>query len=168
MKSKTKLFLAALLIFTLVNSSFSTTALASDTDSKVLSEINTLSSVAEYDLTCGETKTFTVSDVSGNVYYVTFEPLDPVSRIASGSYRITKTRPNSWTASMIITISNNSIIKASSPSVSFPGTTIISQTATRNSNTTATMQFKYIKAQKPLVAGFKAVLSGSTIKTYIL
>lgn len=165
---KSKLFLAALLIFTLVNSSFSTTALASDTDSKVSSEINTLSSVAEYDLTYCETKTFTISDVSGNVYYVTFKPLAPVSRIASGSYRVTATKPNSWTASMIVTISNNSFTKANSPSVSFPGATIISQTATCNSSTAATMQFKYIKDQKILAAGFKAVLSGSTIKTYIL
>lgn len=168
MKSKTKLFLASLLTFAIMNSNLSATAFASDTNFQSHSETNALSAVVEYDLTCSETQTFTVLDANGEVYSVTFEPLAPVSRIASGSYRITKTKPNAWTASMVITISNNAITKAGSPSVSYPGTKIISQTATRNSGTTATLRFKYMFSSKFYSAGFKAVLSGSKINTYLL
>ena len=168
MKSKTKLFLASLLTFAIMNSNLSATAFASDTNSQVQTETNVLSTVAEYDLTCGETQTFAVLDANGEVYSVTFEPLTPVSRIASGSYRITKTKPNAWTASMVITISNNVITKAGSPSVSYPGKNIISQIATRNSGTTATLKFKYMFSSNFYYDGFKAVLSGSKINTYLL
>lgn len=168
MKSKTKLFLASLLTFAIMNSNLSATAFASGTNFQSQSETNTLSAVVEYDLTCSETQTFTVLDANGEVYYVTFEPLAPVSRIASGSYRITKTKPNAWTASMVITISNNAITKAGSPSVSYPGTKIISQTATRNSGTTATLLFRYSLNSQSYSDGFKAVLSGSKITAYFL
>lgn len=168
MKSKTKLFLASLLTFAIMNSNLSATAFASDTNFQSQSETSALSTVAEYDLTCSETQTFTVLDANGEVYSVTFEPLTPVSRIASGSYRITKTKPNAWTASMVITISNNVITKAGSPSVSYPGKNIISQIATRNSGTTATLKFKYMFSSNFYYDGFKAVLSGSKITAYFL
>ncbi len=62
--------------------------------------------IIKYDLSQADKQTFTIISDSGEISYVTIEPLDSNLRINDGTYKVTYTVPNSWVASFHVKISN--------------------------------------------------------------
>lgn len=152
-------FITILCIF----SSFSLTTFAAEDN--CIESTNSTSTIAKYDLSCGETRTFTLLDSENCEYYVTIEPLDAASRVAAGSYKVTHTVPNYWTGSFTITISNNKITSAKNLNVStsHPNLSMVSKSLTKNSSTLATCSLKYRLYGISKSDGFKAYISNGSL-----
>lgn len=70
---------------------------------------------AEYDLLQGGTQEFTVENSDGTTAYVTITEIPTLTRIDSGTYKISYKEPNCWTATYYIKVSSNSITSAYNP-----------------------------------------------------
>ena len=81
----------------------------------------TNNNAAYYDLEVGGTQSFTLIDENHEEVIITVEEILPTSNVSlfavsNGSYRISGTRSGIWEANYYITVSNNNITRAYSPS----------------------------------------------------
>lgn len=165
MKKFFKTKLITLVTILCVFSSFSLTALAAE---DTLSEENiSFANIAEYDLSSGKTQTFTLLDPDKNEYFVTIEPLTATSRVDAGSYKVSYSVPNYWTASFVITVSNNKIMNPRNLTVISDNIKVIitSKNLILNSFTLATCKLKYTITSTPHSDGFKAYISNNKLYT---
>lgn len=64
-----------------------------------------------YDIEQGGTQTFVIEDEDGEKLKLVIEEMSGRARVANGTYKITRTKPNAWTAGFYIKVSANRITK---------------------------------------------------------
>ena len=69
---------------------------------------------AEYDLSIGDTQTFTIRDLNNNLINVVISEEQSVERLEDRTYSVTFNSPLAWRAGFKINIENNSIISVHS------------------------------------------------------
>lgn len=132
--------------------------------SRARETLNIQHEVIKYDLSQADKQTFTIISDSGEISYVTIEPLDSKLRINDGTYKVTYTVPNSWVASFQVKISNNLISSVSNPAVSATTGIVYSYALNKNSSTKATLNINWRNNQGMLYAtGFYAWISNGNL-----
>ncbi len=110
------------------------TETSSETDETVDTEV-------VYDLEEGGTQVFHLTEEDGSSSEIVIEPVPSVFRISNGTYKISKTVKNRWSASFYVSISSNKITKAYNKSCKALAGKISDSSLVRNSNTKATLAF---------------------------
>lgn len=98
--------------------------------------------MAEYDLEKGGIQTFNGNDEDGE-YEIIIEELKDGARIANGTYKVTKTSANAWTAGFYVKINSNKFTNAYGKFYEAMKGTISSVALVKNSSTKVTMSFVY-------------------------
>lgn len=109
------------------------------TDTEISSE--TVATEVVYDLEEGGTQIFHLTEEDGSSSEIVIEPVPSVFRISNGTYKISKTVKNRWTASFYVSISSNKITKAYNKSCKALVGKISASSLVRNSSTKATLTF---------------------------
>lgn len=160
MKPKTK-FLPLLLLFSMLITLISpATAQASENKIPIFSE------EAVYDLTIGGTQMFSITDAIGNIAYVTISEEPSISRIDSGTYKITYTEPSCWTAGFYVVISANAITSAKDRFFSASSGSITQSKLVLESSKQASHYLTYKFGTSVLLSytGVRATIFGTTLK----
>lgn len=120
----------------------------------------------KYDLSQNTKQTFTLISDSGEISYVTIEPIESSLRLKDATYKVTHEVPNSWIGSFHLKIVNNSIISVSNPAVSALTGSVYDYSLTKNSSTKATLNLKWRNNQGILMdTGFYAKVSDGALYT---
>lgn len=150
---KKNFFRRLMLLVTLLFLFSSVSVLASE-------ETGTLPQEVTFDLNSNQVQNFVVSDSNRETIKVSLEPLVSSARVANGSYRVTYTVPDTWTAKFIVSVTNNRITAANSLSIQPIACIIVSSNLYLNASSQALLDI-----------GWKAFGSGTiaynTIKAYI-
>lgn len=114
------------------------------TDTEISSEtVEAVDTEVVYDLEEGGTQVFHLTEEDGSSSEIVIEPVPSVFRISNGTYKISKTVKNRWTASFYVSISSNKITKAYNKSCNALVGKISASSLVRNSSTKATLTFTY-------------------------
>lgn len=151
-----KKILTLVLIGILFSNVLGVTALASE-------EKITYAKEAVYDLEKGGSQTFVVYNENGEREYIVVEEISSNSKMANGDYQVSYTSTGSWKAGFKVTISNNKITKAFSPSCVAIVGRISGSSLVRNSDIRATYSFLHTVGTAPLSTGVKAVISNNQL-----
>lgn len=144
MKRFTKTLVAFSLCISLWGSQIcmSTAQDAPATDTEISSEtVEAVDTEVVYDLEKGGTQVFHLTEEDGSSSEIVIEPVPSVFRISNGTYKISKTVKNRWTASFYVSISSNKITKAYNKSCKALVGKISASSLVRNSSTKATLEF---------------------------
>lgn len=151
--------LFALMAFIFTASSFPATA----ADKSLASE-------ASYGLCSDKEEQFILADSSGEAVYVTITPLKTNARVNNGSYRVQYTKPDSWKASFVVSISNNQFTGVSSPYVVPIEGNISNILLKKTSSAQAKLTFswKIPFSVLPISCGIKAYISNKQLKVGVI
>lgn len=154
-------FLSPLLIFTLLF-----TFISPNTVHAHENEVSKFSEEAIYDLTIGGTQIFKIMDSTGNIAYITVSEEPSLSRIGNGTYKITYTEPQFWTAGFYATIKSDSIISAKDKFYSALSGTVIQSKLILESSKQASHYFTYKFGTTTLSksTGVRAIIFGTSLK----
>lgn len=122
-------------------------------DTEISSEADeTVDAEAVYDLEKGGTQVFHLTEEDGSSSEIVIEPVPSVFRIGNGTYKISKTVKNCWSASFYVSISSNKITKAYNKSCKALTGKITASSLVRNSSTKATLEFsiKHVATNIPI------------------
>lgn len=154
-------FLSLLLFFTVLFTFISTTTVhAYESESYECSED------AIYDLSIGGTQIFKIVDSDGNIGYITVSEEPSLSRISNGTYKITYTEPQLWTAGFYVDIKSNSIISVKDKFYTASSGSITQSKLILESSKQASHYFSYKfgTGSSYKSTGVRAIISGTSLK----
>lgn len=118
--------------------------------------------MVEYDLEKGGIQTFNGKDEDGE-YEIIIEELKGSERIANGTYKVTKTSTNAWTAGFYVKISSNKFTNAYGAFYEAMKGTISGGGLVKNSSTKVTLSFTHCVEGKTKNRGICAQISGGKL-----
>lgn len=123
---------------------------------------------AIYDLSIGGTQIFKIVDSDGNIGYITVSEEPSLSRISNGTYKITYTEPQLWTAGFYVDIKSNSIASAKNKFYSVSKGIITESKLALESSKQASHYFCYKSGTNafPNHIGVRATISGTSLKVF--
>ena len=123
---------------------------------------------AEYDLSIGDTQTFTIRDLNNNLINVVISEEQSVERLEDRTYSVTFNSPLAWRAGFKINIENNSIISVHSSWHEVIRGKISSARLIKDHSKQATYRFVYSYLSSAISTGVRASISGTTLKAFAI
>ena len=123
---------------------------------------------AEYDLSIGDTQTFTIRDLNNNLINVVISEEQSVERLEDRTYSVTFNSPLAWRAGFKINIENNSIISVHSSWHRVIRGKISSARLIKDHSKQATYRFVYSYLSSAISTGVRASISGTTLKAFAI
>ena len=123
---------------------------------------------AEYDLSIGDTQTFTIRDLNNKFINVVISEEQSVERLEDRTYSVTFNSPLAWRAGFKINIENNSIISVHSSWHEVIRGKISSARLIKDHSKQATYRFVYSYLSSAISTGVRASISGTTLKAFAI
>ena len=123
---------------------------------------------AEYDLSIGDTQTFTIRDLNNNLINVVISEEQSVERLEDRTYSVTFNSPLAWSGGFNINIENNSIISVHSSWHEVIRGKISSARLIKDHSKQATYRFVYSYLSSAISTGVRASISGTTLKAFAI